>query len=146
MANGTSVAGTWAYRGYINTSISRYSARASSPSRLPLPQPGRGHSAWAPIWCSISRAPSRRLMVHSSLTKRAGAWCNGEVAYIAWDVEEEVKDCVGFMGHHTICPKSYAKRSLPDLPSRLMRGLPSMVGYQRLRDHPFTGVDFHTLA
>jgi hypothetical protein len=50
-----------------------------------------------------------------SLIKRAGAWCNGEVAYIAWDVEEEIKDCVGFMvtrvhetgkdqGQHRILP------------------------------------------
>src|SRR5215471_9499760 len=28
---------------------------------------------------------------------RAGAWCNGEVAYIAWEVNEMIKDCVGFM-------------------------------------------------
>jgi PLD-like domain len=32
-----------------------------------------------------------------SLITRAGAWCNGEVAYIAWDVEKAIKDCVGFM-------------------------------------------------
>ena len=32
-----------------------------------------------------------------SLIKRAGAWCNGEVAYLAWDVDKEIKDCVGFM-------------------------------------------------
>jgi phosphatidylserine/phosphatidylglycerophosphate/cardiolipin synthase-like enzyme len=32
------------------------------------------------------------------LIKRAGAWCNGEVAYIAWDAaEKEIKGCVGFM-------------------------------------------------
>jgi hypothetical protein len=31
------------------------------------------------------------------LIKRAGAWCNGEVAYLAWDVEKEIKGCVGFM-------------------------------------------------
>lgn len=31
------------------------------------------------------------------LIKRAGAWCNGEVAYLAWDVEEPIKGCVGFM-------------------------------------------------
>jgi len=31
------------------------------------------------------------------LIKRAGAWCNGEVAYIAWDVEKAIKGCVGFM-------------------------------------------------
>src|SRR5215831_14763339 len=28
---------------------------------------------------------------------RAGAWCNGEVAYIAWEVKEKIKDCIGFM-------------------------------------------------
>jgi phosphatidylserine/phosphatidylglycerophosphate/cardiolipin synthase-like enzyme len=32
-----------------------------------------------------------------NLIKRAGAWCNGEVAYIAWDVGNEIKGCVGFM-------------------------------------------------
>src|SRR5499427_9673411 len=32
-----------------------------------------------------------------NLIKRAGAWCNGEVAYLAWDVEKEIKGCVGFM-------------------------------------------------
>src|SRR5215470_17240499 len=31
------------------------------------------------------------------LIKRAGAWCNGEVAYIAWDAEKAIKGCVGFM-------------------------------------------------
>jgi hypothetical protein len=28
---------------------------------------------------------------------RAGAWCNGEVAYVAWEVKEKIEDCVGFM-------------------------------------------------
>jgi phosphatidylserine/phosphatidylglycerophosphate/cardiolipin synthase-like enzyme len=32
-----------------------------------------------------------------NLITRAGAWCNGEVAYLAWHVEQEIKDCVGFM-------------------------------------------------
>jgi hypothetical protein len=32
-----------------------------------------------------------------NLITRAGAWCNGEVGYIAWDVDEKIKDCVGFM-------------------------------------------------
>jgi len=32
-----------------------------------------------------------------NLIRRAGAWCNGEVAYIAWEVKEKIKDCVGFM-------------------------------------------------
>ncbi|WP_342360032.1 phospholipase D-like domain-containing protein [Terrarubrum flagellatum] len=31
------------------------------------------------------------------LVKRAGAWCNGEVAYIAWDIDEKIDDCLGFM-------------------------------------------------
>jgi hypothetical protein len=31
------------------------------------------------------------------LIKRAGAWCNGEVAYIAWNVDKEIEDCIGFM-------------------------------------------------
>jgi hypothetical protein len=31
------------------------------------------------------------------LITRAGAWCNGEVAYVAWEVKEKIKDCVGFM-------------------------------------------------
>jgi phosphatidylserine/phosphatidylglycerophosphate/cardiolipin synthase-like enzyme len=28
---------------------------------------------------------------------KAGAWCNGEVAYLAWHVEAKVPDCLGFM-------------------------------------------------
>jgi phosphatidylserine/phosphatidylglycerophosphate/cardiolipin synthase-like enzyme len=31
------------------------------------------------------------------LVTKAGAWCNGEVAYIAWDVKEKIPDCLGFM-------------------------------------------------
>jgi hypothetical protein len=31
------------------------------------------------------------------LVTRAGAWCNGEVGYIAWDVNEKIENCVGFM-------------------------------------------------
>jgi PLD-like domain len=31
------------------------------------------------------------------LVTRAGAWCNGEVDYIAWDVKEKIENCVGFM-------------------------------------------------
>ena len=27
----------------------------------------------------------------------AGAWCNGEVAYLAWRVEEKIPECLGFM-------------------------------------------------
>jgi hypothetical protein len=29
--------------------------------------------------------------------QKAGAWCNGEVAYLAWQVEHKIKDCLGFM-------------------------------------------------
>jgi hypothetical protein len=32
-----------------------------------------------------------------NLITRAGAWCNGEVAYIAWDVKDKIPNCVGFM-------------------------------------------------
>jgi phosphatidylserine/phosphatidylglycerophosphate/cardiolipin synthase-like enzyme len=28
---------------------------------------------------------------------RAGAWCNGEVAYLAWDMPAPLPDCLGFM-------------------------------------------------
>jgi hypothetical protein len=28
---------------------------------------------------------------------RAGAWCNGEVAYLAWDMANPLPDCLGFM-------------------------------------------------
>jgi hypothetical protein len=35
--------------------------------------------------------------IFMNLIKRAGAWCNGEVAYLAWDVEKQIKGCVGFM-------------------------------------------------
>jgi hypothetical protein len=33
------------------------------------------------------------------LVTRAGAWCNGEIAYIAWDVDvkKPIPDCLGFM-------------------------------------------------
>jgi phosphatidylserine/phosphatidylglycerophosphate/cardiolipin synthase-like enzyme len=31
------------------------------------------------------------------LITRAGAWCNGEVAYIAWEVEKKIDNCIGFM-------------------------------------------------
>jgi len=27
----------------------------------------------------------------------ARAWCNNEVAYLAWRTDEEIKDCLGFM-------------------------------------------------
>src|SRR5258706_9487817 len=32
-----------------------------------------------------------------SLITKCGAWNNGEVAYIAWDVKEAIPDCLGFM-------------------------------------------------
>jgi hypothetical protein len=28
---------------------------------------------------------------------RAGAWSNGEVAYLAWDMKAKIDDCLGFM-------------------------------------------------
>jgi phosphatidylserine/phosphatidylglycerophosphate/cardiolipin synthase-like enzyme len=28
---------------------------------------------------------------------KAGAWCNGEVAYLAWDIKEKIENCLGFM-------------------------------------------------
>ena len=31
-----------------------------------------------------------------SLIKRAGAWCNGEVAYLAWKAQR-IEGCLGFM-------------------------------------------------
>jgi hypothetical protein len=45
----------------------------------------------------------------------AGAWCNGEVAYIAWDIAAQIDGCIGFMvtrihesgddeGQHRILP------------------------------------------
>jgi phosphatidylserine/phosphatidylglycerophosphate/cardiolipin synthase-like enzyme len=49
------------------------------------------------------------------LVTKAGAWSNGEVAYIAWDVAKEIEGCLGFMvtrihetggdaGQHRILP------------------------------------------
>src|SRR5260221_7588706 len=35
--------------------------------------------------------------VDMRLVTRAGAWCNGEVAYIAWDIEKKIDGCLGFM-------------------------------------------------
>jgi phosphatidylserine/phosphatidylglycerophosphate/cardiolipin synthase-like enzyme len=32
-----------------------------------------------------------------TLITRGGAWCNGEVAYIAWDVTAKIDGCLGFM-------------------------------------------------
>jgi hypothetical protein len=28
---------------------------------------------------------------------QAGAWCNGEVAYLAWETAQPLPDCLGFM-------------------------------------------------
>ena len=28
---------------------------------------------------------------------RAGAWSDGEVAYLAWDMKAKIQDCLGFM-------------------------------------------------
>lgn len=33
----------------------------------------------------------------ASLVTKAGAWCNGEVAYLAWSVAAEIEGCLGFM-------------------------------------------------
>ena len=33
----------------------------------------------------------------SSLITKAGAWCNGEVAYLAWQTASKIDDCLGFM-------------------------------------------------
>jgi len=46
---------------------------------------------------------------------RAGAWCNGEVAYIAWDVAEKIEGCIGFMVTrvHETGPDAGQRRVLP---------------------------------
>jgi len=31
------------------------------------------------------------------LVTKAAAWCNGEVAYLAWDVAQNIENCLGFM-------------------------------------------------
>jgi hypothetical protein len=33
----------------------------------------------------------------TSLVQKAGAWCNGEVAYLAWQVAKKIDGCLGFM-------------------------------------------------
>jgi phosphatidylserine/phosphatidylglycerophosphate/cardiolipin synthase-like enzyme len=33
----------------------------------------------------------------ASLIKKAGAWCNGEVAYLTWQVPKKIEGCLGFM-------------------------------------------------
>jgi phosphatidylserine/phosphatidylglycerophosphate/cardiolipin synthase-like enzyme len=43
-----------------------------------------------------SRVLAQGEMAMQYVTK-AGAWCNGEVAYLAWDVAEKIEDCYGFM-------------------------------------------------
>ncbi len=46
---------------------------------------------------------------------RAGAWSDGEVAYLAWDMKAKIQDCLGFMitrVHETGADKG-ARRILP---------------------------------
>ena len=47
--------------------------------------------------------------------KNAGAWCNGEVGYIAWQVDQKIPDCLGFMitRVHETGPDAPARRVLP---------------------------------
>ena len=46
---------------------------------------------------------------------RAGAWCNGEVGYVVWDMEQALQDCLGFMVTrvHETGPDAGARRVLP---------------------------------
>jgi hypothetical protein len=50
-----------------------------------------------------------------SLITRAGAWCNDEVAYIAWDVKEKIPGCIGFLitRVHETGPDAGQRRILP---------------------------------
>jgi phosphatidylserine/phosphatidylglycerophosphate/cardiolipin synthase-like enzyme len=45
----------------------------------------------------------------------AHAWCNGEVAYVAWEADGPIADCVGFMVTrvHESGPENGARRILP---------------------------------
>src|SRR5215471_9792789 len=58
---------------------------------------------------------------------KAGAWCNGEVAYLAWSVDKKIEGCLGFMitrvhesgadaGQRRILPTwiSFSDQSNPD--------------------------------
>ncbi|HUO40150.1 MAG TPA: phospholipase D-like domain-containing protein [Mycobacterium sp.] len=46
---------------------------------------------------------------------QAGAWCNGEVAYLAWDMAQPLPDCLGFMVTrvHETGEEAGARRVLP---------------------------------
>lgn len=46
---------------------------------------------------------------------KAGAWCNGEVAYLAWVADGPIADCLGFMitRVHETGPDAGARRILP---------------------------------
>lgn len=46
---------------------------------------------------------------------KAGAWCNGEVSYLAWDIEETIDGCLGFMVTriHETGEDAGARRILP---------------------------------
>ncbi|MGR9394558.1 phospholipase D-like domain-containing protein [Rhizobium leguminosarum] len=46
---------------------------------------------------------------------KAGAWCNGEVAYLAWMADGPIADCLGFMitRVHETGPEAGARRILP---------------------------------
>jgi phosphatidylserine/phosphatidylglycerophosphate/cardiolipin synthase-like enzyme len=47
--------------------------------------------------------------------KSAGAWSNGEVAYVAWQADKRIPDCLGFMATrvHETGPDAGARRVLP---------------------------------
>ena len=46
---------------------------------------------------------------------KAGAWCNGEVAYLAWQADAAIEDCLGFMVTrvHESGPDAGLRRVLP---------------------------------
>lgn len=46
---------------------------------------------------------------------KAGAWCNGEVAYLAWQADAPIEDCLGFMitRVHETGPDAGQRRVLP---------------------------------
>jgi phosphatidylserine/phosphatidylglycerophosphate/cardiolipin synthase-like enzyme len=46
---------------------------------------------------------------------KAGAWCNGEVAYLAWEADAPIADCLGFMitRVHETGPDAGQRRILP---------------------------------
>lgn len=46
---------------------------------------------------------------------KAGAWCNGEVSYLAWVADGPIADCLGFMitRVHETGPEAGARRILP---------------------------------